>query len=184
MVRLHGSATTKCRSLTARRKWEACAAGDASRRAISSVRASRFLTNGASFSLRLRRLRLRLDSQLPPDRRLELVRLEPERAAAAAIRDPAILPHEVEAVGGRRVGAIHLVVHVVHQRRDRLQFQLRQAGAGERLTFLQRERLLDDGVLAAAERRASVERVRLADVDDEERDPVAVRGPQFLQPTG
>ena len=111
----------------------------------------------------------------------QLFRLEAVRPGLSLEGDPPVAADQVEPVGPAAVGERDLVVDVVEQDRDAC-LQAHRARSGRLCSLLERRRI-DEGDLLApvVGEHPAVLRVRLADVDDEERDLVAVAVVKLLQ---
>ena len=111
----------------------------------------------------------------------ELLRLEAVRPALALERDAAVAADQVEPVGPAAVGERDRVVDVVEQHRDACP-QAHDAGVRGGGALVERGRIGErDLVAPVVGEHPAVLRVRLADVDDEERDLVAVAVVELLQ---
>ena len=113
--------------------------------------------------------------------RRELFRLEAVRPGLALEGDPSVAADQVEPVGPAAVGERDRIVDVVQQDRDPRP-QAHRARTGRLGSLVERGRI-DDGDLLApvVGEHPAVFRMRFADVDDEERDLVAVAVVKLLQ---
>lgn len=115
------------------------------------------------------------------DRALELVRLEAERALSALKGDPTVTADQVQAIGPAPVRRGDGVVDAVDHHRH-LEPQAHRTGRSDRPPLLIRPRLVDGNPRPAIlGNDPAILGVRLADVDDQEVDAVAIPPRQLLE---
>ena len=112
---------------------------------------------------------------------LEIVRLETEWAGCALVRDPVRLIDQVDAIGPTCVGALRLVVESVDHCRE-LNSQLTYAAASHLGALVEIPGARENNFVSQiALGLPDVARVRLDDVDNQERDLLAVLVIEFVE---